>query len=234
MTNRNQSNQNQCVFYSKPAACAFTCWRCSKQLQLSQCRLTVWWRRMSLWPSCAAHLGNYSSYHWLPATVHSATHKHTHILLTRLPDKYPPIYICYTSLKTHEKWLINIKSRNQICCKLAVREWLSQQSVLDRDVINTHPWHLFECYERMREGVTKEKRPSERGNSWLTPVTGWMFVFLFIRAAHLISLCLLEIILWKWNGNNPNESLSHCDLLSVRVDGPIWLVFAHGWQLISC
>lgn len=104
-------------------------------------------------------------------------------------------------------WLIS-KSRNQICCKLAVREWLSQQSVLDRVVINTHPWHLFECYERMREGVTKEKRPSERGNSWLTPVTGWMLVFLFIRAAHLISLCLLEIILWKWNGNNPNERIT--------------------------
>lgn len=161
----------------------------------------------------------------------SNTHMHTQILLTRLPDKYTPIYICSTSLKPMKKWLINIKSRNQICFKLAVREWLSQP---DRVVVNTDPWHLFECYERMREGVAKKRRSSERGNSWLTPVTGWMFVFLFIQAAHLISLCLLEIILWKWNGNNPNESLSHCDLLSVWVDGPIWLVFAHGWQLISC
>lgn len=31
--------------------------------------------------------------------------------------------------KIHEKWLINIKSRNQICFKLAGREWLSQQKV---------------------------------------------------------------------------------------------------------
>jgi len=102
-------------------------------------------------------------------------------------------------LKTHEKWLINIKSRNPICW-LCVREWLSQQKVPTAlSLTQIHDTYLSVL--RTNERGRHEKEEIEWEGKLMVDACHWLNVYISVHpssTSHFIMPARDNSMEMKW------------------------------------